>query len=155
MAALIQKTLLVLLVLSLLNEFGRKKSGKPLEQVDIFDTFHNTDINVKLFKYPIFRQKKIAKPFVKNVFIVISSGEFIIFDKIIIPKDVSSSIQSFNSRFLDKIKILNTDKAYNKNCLKASNYTVKVIFIYYLYYKKIPEMTESIYKLFFFWLLSN
>lgn len=51
----------------------------------------------------------------------------------VIYENVLNYIQSFISCFVDKTKILSIDKAYDKNCLKAFEYTVKVIANYHLY----------------------
>ena len=77
---------------------------------------------------------------------VVTPEELITSDKIVTPEDVPSSAQGFSSRFLDETKIPGTDKAYDKNRLKASDYTVKVISTYHPHYKEIPGMTESTHK---------
>lgn len=71
--------------------------------------------------------------------------EFVIPDKVVISKDISNNIQSFIFRFVDEIKILGTEKAYNKNRLKVSDYTVKVIAIYHLHYnnKFVSNLTQT------------
>lgn len=55
--------------------------------------------------YIAFRQREITGPFEKCVL------------KIVISKDISSNAQIFNSHFVNKIKDLDTDKAYEKSCL--------------------------------------
>ena len=77
---------------------------------------------------------------------VVTPEELITSNKVVTPEDVSSSAQGFSSRFLDETKIPGTDKAYDKNRLKASDYTVKVISTYHPHYKEIPGMTESTHK---------
>lgn len=61
----------------------------------------------------MFRQKKIARLLKKKVFKVTTS------------KDVLSNIQIFNSHFVNKIKNVGTDKAYDKNCLVVQAFNNK------------------------------
>ena len=79
---------------------------------------------------------------------VLTFEELITSDKVVTPKNVPNSIQGFSSCFLNETKIPDTDKTYDKNRLKAFDYTVKVIFTYHPYYKEISEMTKSTYKFF-------
>ena len=150
LAAPVQATLLVPLAPLPLDELGRGKPGKLPEQVDIFDAFTDAGTDAKISEYPASRQEKIAGPLGKNVFMVVTLEEFITSDKVVTPEDVPSSAQSFSSCFLDETKIPGTDKAYDENRLKASDYTIKVISTYHLHYKEIPEMTESTHKPFLF-----
>ena len=111
-------------------------------------------MQIQRLKYPNtphLGRRRLPDHIVKNVFMIVTLEELITSDKVIIPEDVPSSIQDFSSRFLDETKIPSIDKTYNKNRLKVSDYTVKVISTYHPYYKEIPGMTESTHKLFLLW----
>ena len=131
----VQVTLLVLLAPLQSDELGHGKPGKPPEQVDIYDAFTDAYTDAKISEYPAFRKEKIAGPLVKNVVMVITPEELITSDKVVTLEDISSSAQGFSSRFLDETKIPDIDKVYDKNRLKASDYTVKVISTYHPHYK--------------------
>lgn len=74
-----------------LNDSDSKKSKEYLEQVNIFDVFTNENIDTQLSKYPTAKHKKIVGPLAKNVFIVITLDELVIFDEDVISKDILSS----------------------------------------------------------------
>ncbi len=81
-----------------------------MEQVKIvlhkIDTFTNKYADTQL---SALEQKKIQKLLENDVFKVVT------LDKVIMPKQVSSNNQVFNSSFVENIKDLYTDKAYIKN----------------------------------------
>lgn len=56
-------------------------------------------------KYILFRQKEIARLLEKTVF------------KVVIIRNILSNIHIFNSYFVDKIRNLSTNKAYEKSHL--------------------------------------
>ena len=66
-----------------------------------------------------FRQKKIERLLEKDILKVVASN------KIVMPKEVPSSTQDFNSRFVDEIKDPYIDKTYKKSCLIVYTYNEK------------------------------
>ena len=78
--------------------------------MDEFDVFINKNADDKLAQYTVSRQKEVAGLLEKGVF------------KIITTNDIPSNAQIFNSRFVDKIKNLGTDKAYEKSLLVIQAY---------------------------------
>lgn len=111
---------MVFLVLSSLAEYSYEQPEIHLERVKII----SNKLVILTSKYPntqisISRQKEIQKLFEKDVF------QVVIPNKVVIPKRISSSTQVFNSCFVDRIKDLCTDKAYEKDCLVVYTYNDK------------------------------
>jgi hypothetical protein len=67
-------------------------------------------VHIALFQFAAFRQKKIIDLIEKNVFQSINKN------------DVSLNVRIFNSRFVDKIKHFDTDKAYEKSQLVVQTF---------------------------------
>lgn len=88
------------------------------DKLDIF-TIKHTDAQISVFK-----QKKIEKLFEKYFF------KAVIPDKVLILKKVSSSIQIFNSSFINDMKNLCIDKTYKKSCLVMYTYKDKKKILY-------------------------
>lgn len=81
--------------------------------INKFDIFINKNTNIKPAKYIIFKHKKIVEVVEKRVF------------KVITIVNISTNIQIFNSRFVDKIKNGNINKAYKKSWLVIQAYNNK------------------------------
>lgn len=101
LAAIIKALLSILLAVSLLAEYTHKQPKIEPKQVKIFsdriDIFTNKHMDAK---FSAFGQKKILQLPAKGVLKVVTSEE------------VVSSIRVYNSCFVDKIKDLCIDKAY-------------------------------------------
>ncbi len=102
------------------------------------DTFTNKYLNAQSSTS---EQKEIQKLLEKDIFKVVT------LDKIVIPEQVISSTQVFNTSFVDNIKDLCTDKAYEKNRLVVYTYNdekknLKNLVLIHL--PKIPEVSQSI-----------
>lgn len=72
--------------------------------------FINKNPDTQRVQYIASGQKEIAKLLEKSIF------------KVFTTEDISSNIQIFNSRFVDEIKNLDTDKAYDKSWLVVQAY---------------------------------
>lgn len=90
------------------------KCRKPLEQINILDAFTNTDIDVKVFEYPVSWQEKIARPLVKDILKIITPKEFVTANKILATKKILMN-QLLNPSNINEIQNADTDKANNKN----------------------------------------
>ena len=75
-----------------------------------FNVFINKNSNVYPAQYIIFRQKEIMGLLKKGIFKVVTS------------KNIPSNAQIFNSCFVDKVKNVVTDKAYEKSRLVVQVY---------------------------------
>ena len=73
--------------------------------IDEFDVFINKNSDVYPAQYTTSRQKEIMEILEKGVFKVVTS------------KDVLSNARILNSRFVDEVKNVGTDKAYEKSWL--------------------------------------
>lgn len=71
--------------------------------MDKFDIFIYKNAVAQSAEYTVSRQKEITELLEKDIF------------KVVITKDISSNVQIFNFRFVNKIKNLGTDKIYKKN----------------------------------------
>ena len=101
---------------------GHRQPRKYLEQANIaapsdiyflmneFDVFINKYSDMNPAQYTTSRQKEITGLLEKVVFKVVTS------------KDVPSNARIFNSRFVDKVKNADTDKAYEKSWLVIQVY---------------------------------
>lgn len=81
--------------------------------------FINKNTHVQPIQYTAFRKKEIAEQIEKNVI------------KIVIIKNISSNVQIFNSRFVDEVKNISTNKAYEKSLLILLAYKIKRKIWYY------------------------
>lgn len=157
-------------------EYDCEKARKLLEQINILNTFINADIDVKLYKYPTSRQKKIIEPFIKAVSQVIIFEKFITFNKFVTTREISIN-PLLNPDNIDELQNAGTDKVNKKSHLVELAYNdkdknlmlmqlpTKLLYslveasyhwtTYYSHYKEKLGMTKSTYNSVLVWLLAE
>ena len=132
-AATIQAPLSVLLAPSPPAENGYEQPEMHLEQVKIvsdkLDTFINKHADAQLSASG---QKEIQKLLEKDVF------------KVVMPEEVSSSTQVFNSSLVDNIKDPCNDKVYEKSRPVVHTYNDEKKNLMLMHSPKIPEVSQGI-----------
>ncbi len=129
----------VLLVPSPPSEHGHRQPEIHPEQVKIvlgkLDTFTNQHADAQL---SVSGQKEIQKLLEKDVFKVVTP------DKVVMPEEVPSSTQVFNSSLVDNIKDPCTDKAYEKSRPVVHAYNDEKKNLMLMHSPKIPGVSQGI-----------
>ena len=138
-AAIIQAPLSVLLAPSPPAEHGHGQPEIHPEQVKIvsdkLDTFTNKHADAQLSASG---QKKIQKLLEKGVFKVVTP------DKVVIPEEVLSNTQVFNSSLVDNIKDPCTNKVYEKSRPVVHAYNDEKKNLVLMHLPKIPGVRQGI-----------
>ena len=85
-----------------------------------------------------YRQKKIQELLEKDDFKVFT------LNKLLMPEEIQSSTQVFNSYFVNDIKDPYTDKVYEKSCLVVHMYNDKKKNLVMMHLPKVPGVSQSI-----------